>query len=137
MKYFKVLIFVLVLTPVSVFATIVGDSNISEYGDLDSGVSNDVANLEAGFQTVIVDENEGYTIFGFLITNISDLTVTHEENVYESGIVAMDLDVGIHTFPAETTVLNVSTQPAPAPKWSMGAAMLGLLTVSRRNKAKS
>jgi hypothetical protein len=129
MKYFKVLLFVLVLAPVSVFATIVNDSYNSDYGDVSASY---VANQEADFQTVIASENERYTTLGFLNTSISEVIVTDEIKVNESDVFTRDFDAGIHSVSAEITALNVSTQPAPASTWSMSTALLGLLTVGRR-----
>jgi len=134
MKYFRVLFFVLVLAPVSVFATIVDDSYNSDYGGVSTSY---IADLETDFQTVIASENEGYTTLGFLNTSISDVIVTDETKVNESDVFTTDLDAGIYTVSEEISTLDVSTTPAPATTWSMSTALLGLLTVSRRSKANN
>lgn len=174
MKNFKALLFVLVLAPVSVFATIVEDSNSSGNGH---GSTSYAVNLDAS-QTIIAGQNEdtdywfvdleqagtlnisfASTTLGLLNVGISGFTVTEEGNIGKSSIFAMDIDAGMHTYfvkgqpstgfeggeigkihivSAVFSALNVSQEQAPAPAaWSMGTAMLGLLTVGRRNKAKS
>ena len=179
MKKFKALLFVLVLAPVSVFATIVDDSN--NFGNKDGGTSYAV-NLDAIAQSIIVGQNEVTanwvadleqestlnitfvsTTLGLLDVGISDFTVMDEGNISGSGIFTMDLDQGmhtsfikgrpssglevlglegdgvgkIHTVSALFSASDISQAPAPPGVWSMGAAMLGLLTVGRRNKANS
>ncbi len=127
MKYFKVLSLVLVLSPVSVFATIIGDSDVSEYEDIDAlyGV-----NMDEAFHSESIE----YSTLDFLNANIGNATVTHETIINESDVFTTDLNVGFHTVPAEITALRVTTTPAPVTAWSMSTALLGLLTVGRRSK---
>lgn len=173
MKNFKAFLLVLlVLAPVSVFATIVGDSNTSR--NEREGTSQAV-NLDAISQTILAGQNEvtdywivdleqtgtlnitfASTTLGFLHLGNSDFTGMYAENISESGIFAMDLYAGKHTFLVEgqpgpdfeilglenggiytvSALFPASQTPTPT-ELSMGTAMLGLLTVSRRNKAKS